>query len=95
MKEIAKYIGVIVMLIGVAILVVPFLMGSTTNTSLIIGMVMVLEGTLGHIFINNMKKGSVASNIIWAIILLLIPYVIFLFFKKMAYTKEEVAAYNY
>ena len=71
------------------------LRGSTTNTSLIIGMLMVLEGTLGHIFVNNMKKGSVASNIVWAIILLLVPYVIFLFFKKKAYTEEELAAYNY
>ena len=94
MKEFAKYFGVIVMLIGVAVLVMPFLMGSTTNTNLIIGLLLVVEGMLGHIFINNMKKGSKLSNLIWAIIMLIIPYVIFLFFKKKAYSEEEIAAYN-
>ena len=94
MKEFAKYFGVIVMLIGVALLVVPFLMGTTNNTSLIIGLLLVIEGMLGHIFINNMKKGSKLSNIIWAIILLFIPYLLFFFFKKKAYSEEEMAAYN-
>ena len=89
MKEFAKYIGVIVMLIGVAILVIPFMMGSTNNTNLIIGLLLVIEGMLGHIFVNNMKKGSKLSNIIWAIILLFIPYVLFLFFKKKAYMKRR------
>lgn len=94
MKEFAKYFGVIVMLIGVALLVVPFLMGTTNNTNLIIGLLLVIEGMLGHIFINNMKKGSKLSNIIWAIILLFIPYLLFFFFKKKAYSEEEMAAYN-
>jgi len=94
MKEFAKYFGVIVMLIGVALMVVPFLMGTTNNTNLIIGLLLVIEGMLGHIFINNMKKGSKLSNIIWAIILLFIPYLLFFFFKKKAYSEEEMAAYN-
>jgi len=94
MKEFAKYIGVIVMLIGVALLVIPFLMGSTNNTNLIIGVLLVVEGMLGHIFVNNMKKGSTVSNIIWAIILLFLPYLLFFFCKKAAYTEQELAAYN-
>lgn len=94
MKELARNIGVVVMLIGVAILVIPFLAGLSNNTSLIIGLVLVIEGLLGHIFVNNMKKGSMISNVLWAIILLFVPYAIFAACKKMAYTNEEIAAYN-
>ncbi|MDK2852938.1 MAG: hypothetical protein PWQ38_1203 [Proteiniphilum sp.] len=94
MKEFAKYFGVVVMLIGVAVLAIPFLMGTTNNTNLIIGLLFVVEGMLGHIFINNMKKGSKLGNLIWAIILLFIPYLLFNFFKKKAYSEEEMALYN-
>jgi len=94
MKELARNIGVVVMLIGVAILVIPFLTGATNNTNLIIGLVLVIEGLLGHIYVNNMKKGSLVSNIIWAIILLIVPYAIFFISKRMAYSHEEIAAYN-
>ncbi len=94
MKEFAKYIGVVVMLMGVVVFVIPFLMGTTNNTNLIIGLLLVVEGMLGHIFVNNMKKGSKLSNLIWAIILLFIPYLLFNFFKKKAYSEEEMALYN-
>lgn len=94
MKDLAKYIGVLVMLIGVAFLVVPFLMGTTSNSNLIIGLVLVIEGFLGHIYVNNMKKGSLISNIFWAIIMLIIPFLIFFFSKRIAYSEEEIAAYN-
>ncbi len=94
MKELARNIGVLVMLIGVAILVIPFLTGATNNTNLIIGLILVIEGLLGHIYVNNMKKGSMVSNIIWAIILLIVPYAIFFISKRMAYSDEEIAAYN-
>jgi len=94
MKDFARYIGVIVMLIGVVILVVPFLLGSTGNTSLILGMVLVVNGLLGYIYVNNMKKGSLVSNILWAIILLVVPFFIYYFAKKQAYTEAEIEAYN-
>ncbi|SFK46631.1 hypothetical protein [Proteiniphilum acetatigenes] len=94
MKELARNIGVLVMLIGVAILVIPFLTGATNNTNLIIGLVLVIEGLLGHIYVNNMKKGGLISNILWAIILLIVPYAIFFISKRMAYSDEEIAAYN-
>lgn len=94
MKEFAKYIGVLVMLIGVAFLVIPFFMGTTNNTNLILGLVLVVEGLLGHIYVNNMKKGTKISNILWAIILLVIPFAIFFFSKKTAYTEKEIRAYN-
>lgn len=94
MKEFAKYIGAVVMLAGVAVLVIPFFMGTTNNSNLIIGLVLVVEGLLGHIYVNNMKKGSPIINILWAIVLLIVPYIIFFFAKKKAYTKEEFAAYN-
>ena len=94
MKEFAKYIGVFVMLVGVAFLVLPFLMGTTANTTLIIGLILVIEGFLGHIYVNNMKKGNTISNILWAIFLLIIPFVIFYFSKKAAYSENELRAYN-
>lgn len=94
MKEFAKYIGVFVMLVGVAFLVLPFLMGTTANTTLIIGLILVIEGFLGHIYVNNMKKGGLISNILWAIIMLIVPFVIFYFSKKAAYSEKELRAYN-
>lgn len=94
MKEVARNIGVVVMLVGVAILVIPFLTGATNNTNLIIGLVLVIEGLLGHIYVNNMKKGSLVSNILWVIILLIVPFAIFFVCKRMAYSEEEIAAYN-
>ncbi|CEA16002.1 MAG: hypothetical protein KA433_00550 [Fermentimonas sp.] len=94
MKEFAKYIGVIVMLIGVAFLIVPFFMGTITNTNLIIGMALIINGMLGYIYTNNMKKGNVVSNILWAIFLFIVPFIIYFFAKKNAYSEEELAAYN-
>lgn len=94
MKEFARYIGVLVMLIGVAILVVPFLMGATGNTSLIVGMALVVNGLLGHIYVNNMRRGGLISNILWAIILFVVPFFIYFFAKRAAYTETEMAAYN-
>ena len=76
MKEFAKYIGVLVMLIGVAVLVIPFMTSGGGNTNLIIGMAMVVNGLLGHIYVNNMKKGGIVSNVLWLIILFIVPFFI-------------------
>ncbi len=94
MKEIAKYTGAIVMLIGVAVLAIPFFQDTTNNTNLLIGLVLVIEGFLGHIYVNNMKKGSVIGTILWAIFLLIVPFLLFFGAKKMAYSEEEFALYN-
>lgn len=94
MKELAKYSGVIVMIIGVLVLAIPFFSGTTNNTNLLIGLVTIIEGFLGHLFVNNMKKGTMVSNAIWAIMLLIVPFFLFSFMKKMAYSKEEFALYN-
>ncbi len=94
MKDFAKYIGVLVMLIGVAVLVIPFFMGTTDNINLVIGMALIVNGTLGHIYVNNMKKGSTISNILWAIFLFIVPFVLYFFAKRGAYTEEEMSAYN-
>ena len=87
MKEFAKYIGVIVMIIGVIILAIPFLQGTNSNPSLLIGLLIIIEGFLGHIFVNNLKNTK-TGNIIWMIVLLVVPYFIFLFAKKAAYGDE-------
>ena len=84
MKEFAKNIGVLVMIIGVLILVIPFLQGGNSNVTLLVGLLIVIEGFIGHIFVNNLKD-SKTGNIIWMIALLVVPYFIFLFAKKAAY----------
>ncbi len=87
MKEFAKYIGVIVMIIGVIVLAIPFLQGTNSNTSLLVGLLIIIEGFLGHIFVNNLKNTK-TGNIIWMIVLLVVPYFIFFFAKKAAYGDE-------
>lgn len=94
MKEVARYTGVIVMLIGVAFLAIPYFMGTTNNMNLLIGLILVVQGLLGHIYVNNMKKGTTVSTIFWAVILLIVPFAIFYFAKKAAYDEDEVAVYN-
>lgn len=87
MKEFAKNIGVLIMIIGVLILVIPFLQGGISNTTLLIGLLIVLQGFLGHIFVNNLKNTK-TGNIVWMVALLVVPYFIFLFAKKAAYGEE-------
>ncbi len=94
MKELSKYLGVIVMFIGVAFLAIPFFMGTINNTTLILGLVLIIEGFLGHIYINNMKKGTTVSTVLWAIVLLIVPFLLFFMAKKAAYSKDEYALYN-
>lgn len=94
MKEIAKNSGVLVMIIGVVVFAVNFFAGTTNNVNLLIGLLLVIEGFLGHIFVNNMKKGSIVGNIIWAIILLFVPFALFFGMKKMAYENDEFSLYN-
>ncbi len=90
MKDFAKNIGVLVMIIGVLILSIPFLRtGMISNTSLLIGLLVVIEGFLGHIFVNNLKNTKV-GNIVWMVALLVVPYFIFLFAKKTAYSDQIV-----
>ena len=75
------------MIIGVLILVIPFLQGSNSNITLLIGLLIVIEGFLGHMFVNNLKNTK-SGNIVWMVALLVVPYFIFLFAKKAAYGDE-------
>lgn len=52
-----KYLGVLVLLIGVVILAIPAISGSAgSNVMLMLGLVLVLLGYLGHIFLNKNSK---------------------------------------
>lgn len=53
MKQLVKYLGIIIILIGVAILAIPQFMGVTTNTTLGIGLVVMIIGLIAHIVINR------------------------------------------
>ena len=55
MKEFAKNIGMLFIAIGVLVLAIPFLQsGMTNNTTLAIGLLIVIQGFLGQIFVNNL-----------------------------------------
>lgn len=53
MKELKKYLGVIVLLIGVVVLAVPAFQGALNNGILLVGLGIVILGYIGHIFINK------------------------------------------
>lgn len=53
MNELLKYLGVIILLIGVVVLAVPFLNGTQSNTLLLVGLGLILGGFFAHIFINK------------------------------------------
>lgn len=53
MNELIKNLGVIVLLIGVAILAVPAMTGGMSNTILLTGLGVIILGYLGHIVINK------------------------------------------
>lgn len=95
MKELAKYISVLVMLIGVVIVTTAFFRDAISiNEPLLLGTALIFNGFLGHIFVNNMRKGTLLSNIVWAIALLIVPYFIYVFAKRFAYNDEDFAMYN-
>jgi hypothetical protein len=53
MNTLLKYLGVFVLLIGVAILAVPTITGNLSNATLFTGLVVIVIGYLGHIFLNK------------------------------------------
>ncbi|MBQ7824561.1 MAG: hypothetical protein IJ338_10415 [Bacteroidaceae bacterium] len=55
MKDLIKYTGIIFILIGVAILAFTKLTGISSNKWLLIGLLWVLAGFIGHIVINKYK----------------------------------------
>jgi uncharacterized protein YjeT (DUF2065 family) len=94
MKKMARYSGAILMGIGILILIGPLFIQKLSNTTLTIGMILIIEGFLGYIYVNNMKKGTKLSNIVWGIILLGIPFLLFYYAKKKAYSDEEITLFN-
>ncbi len=55
MKDLIKYTGIIVILMGVGVLAFTKLTGISNNRWLLIGLVLVLAGFVGHILINKYK----------------------------------------
>lgn len=53
MNELLKYLGAIILLIGVAVLAVPFLSGGITNSLLLVGLFLIIAGFFVHIFLNK------------------------------------------
>ena len=53
MNELIKNLGVIVLIIGVAILAVPTMTGGLNNGILLAGLGLIILGYLGHIAINK------------------------------------------
>jgi hypothetical protein len=53
MNTLLKYLGVIILLIGVAVLAVPSFLGGVNNTILLSGAGIIILGYLTHIFLNR------------------------------------------
>ena len=52
-----RYLGVLVLLIGVIVLAIPAISGSAgRNVMLVLGLVLVLLGYVGHIMLNKNSK---------------------------------------
>ena len=52
-----RYLGVLVLLIGVIVLAIPAISGSAgSNVMLVLGLVRVLLGYVGHIMLNKNSK---------------------------------------
>ena len=52
-----RYLGVLVLLIGVIVLAIPSISGSAgSNVMLVLGLVLVLLGYVGHIMLNKNSK---------------------------------------
>ncbi len=56
MEGIGKYIGALILLIGVLVLAIPAFTDSITDTSLMIGLLLVIVGFFAHIFIGRKAK---------------------------------------
>jgi uncharacterized membrane protein HdeD (DUF308 family) len=53
MNNLFKYLGVIILLLGVIILVIPALTQAVNNTILLIGLATIILGFLAHIVLNR------------------------------------------
>ncbi|MDH6304515.1 uncharacterized membrane protein HdeD (DUF308 family) [Parabacteroides sp. PF5-5] len=53
MNSLLKYLGVFILLIGVAVLAVPTITGALSNAMLIAGLALIVVGYLAHIFLNK------------------------------------------
>lgn len=53
MKDILKYAGVIVVLIGAIVLIIPGLMHTTSNATLTAAAILLVIGFVAHIVINR------------------------------------------
>ncbi|MDR3268973.1 MAG: hypothetical protein LBT83_07895 [Tannerella sp.] len=48
-----KYLGVLILLIGVAVLAVPAITGGVTNNNLVVGLLLIVVGYIGHIVLTK------------------------------------------
>ena len=53
MRNVLRYLGIIVQIIGVVVLAIPFFGGFESNRSLLIGLLMVIGGFILHIIIRK------------------------------------------
>lgn len=53
MNELTKYLGVIITILGVAVISIPQFMGASTNGTLVGGFLLVAAGIVAHIVVNK------------------------------------------
>ncbi len=53
MNSLMKYLGVVILLVGVAILAIPTITGGLSNGILIAGLAVIILGYIAHILLNK------------------------------------------
>lgn len=53
MKQLMKYLGVLIQIVGILLLIVPYFNRTTTNTTLITGGGLIALGLIVHIVLNR------------------------------------------
>jgi len=53
MKGFLKYLGILIVLIGVLLLIIPAFLNTTSNLNLAIAAVMMVVGLIAHIILNK------------------------------------------
>ncbi|WP_329904281.1 hypothetical protein [Porphyromonas pogonae] len=53
MNDFMKYLGVVILLVGVLVLAIPALTNTSSNGTLWTGLILIIAGFFTHIFINR------------------------------------------
>jgi hypothetical protein len=53
MKSLLKYLGILIVVIGALVIVIPAFLNATNNTTLIVSTVLMIGGLIAHVLLNK------------------------------------------